>query len=109
MGEHDVTDSVVDIQDVSKIRIHPKYEHSSANFDFSILYMTNALTSLPVCLPASTQSLYDGSMATVIGWGLTSSDGDTSSTLQEAEVEVISNQECSDHYPGKIERYQYSI
>merc|ERR1712241_1098380 len=43
--------------------------------------------------------------ATVTGWGLTSSGGSPASTLQEAEVEVISNQACSDHYPGKIESF----
>ena len=109
VGEHDTSDLVVDRRNVSKIRNHPRYNNSNAHFDFSILFLSFPLTFsssvAPVCLPASTQSQYTGQVATVTGWGLTSSDGSPASTLQEAEVEVISNEACSDHYPGKIERY----
>ena len=108
MGEHDTSDSIADLQDVSKIRNHPRYDFDTTDYDFSILFLTFPLTFsstvAPVCLPASTQSLYTGQVATVTGWGLTSSGGSPASTLQEAEVEVISNQACSDHYPGKIKR-----
>ena len=111
MGEHDTSDSEVDRRDVSKIRSHPKYNNENADYDFSILFLSSPLTFsstiAAVCLPASTQSLYTGQVATVTGWGDTSSDGSPASTLQEAEVTIISNQECNDHYPGKIERYQY--
>ena len=110
MGEHDTSDSEVDRRDVSKIRTHPQYNQEDAYYDFAILFLSSLLTLsssiTPVCLPASTQSLYTGQVATVTGWGLTSSDGSPASTLQEAEVTIISNQECNDHYPGKIERYQ---
>ena len=112
MGEHDTADTDVDRRKVSKIRSHPRYKHENADFDFSILFLSFPLTLsstiAAVCLPASTQSLYIGQVATVTGWGLTSSGGSPASTLQEAEVEVISNQACSDHYPGKIKRYRYN-
>ena len=108
MGEHDTSDSEVDRRDVSKIRTHPQYNQEDAYYDFAILFLSSPLTFSStigaVCLPASTQSLYTGQVATVTGWGLTSSGGSPASTLQEAEVEVISNQACSDHYPGKIKR-----
>ena len=113
MGEHDTSDSEVDRRDVSKIRTHPQYNQEDAYYDFAILFLSSLLTFsssiTPVCLPASTQSLYTGQVATVTGWGLTSSGGSPASTLQEVEVTIISNQECNDHYPGRIERYQYSI
>ena len=106
--EHHTNDNEVDRRDVMKIRSHPKYNHNNADFDFSVLFLSFPLTFsstiAAVCLPASTQSLYTGQVATVTGWGLTSSGGSPASTLQEAEVEVISNQACSDHYPGKIKR-----
>ena len=108
MGEHDTSDSEVDRRDVSKIRSHPKYNHENADYDIAILFLSSPLTFsstiAAVCLPASTQSLYTGQVATVTGWGLTSSGGSPASTLQEAEVDVISNEACSDHYPGKIKR-----
>ena len=109
MGEHDTADTDVDRRKVSKIRSHPRYNNANADFDFAILFLSSPLTFsstiAAVCLPASTQSLYTGQVATVTGWGLTSSGGSPASTLQEAEVEVISNEACNDHYPGKIERY----
>ena len=112
VGEHDTSDTDVDRRDVSKIRSHPKYNHTNADYDVSILFLTAPLTFsssiAPICLPASTQSLYTGQVATVTGWGDIGADGSQASTLQEVEVEVISNEECNnDHYPGKIQRYQY--
>ena len=108
MGEHNTADTVVDRRDVSMIRIHPRYNNENADFDFSILFLTLPLTFsssiAPVCLPASTQSLYTGQVATVTGWGDTSSDGSPASTLREVDVMVLSNEECSDYYPGKIKR-----
>ena len=108
VGEHDTSDSEVDRRDVSKIRSHPKYNNENANYDFTILFLTSPLTFsstiAAVCLPASTQSLYTGQVATVTGWGLTSSDGSQASTLQKVELTVISNQECNDFHPGKIKR-----
>ena len=108
MGEHNTADTEVDRRDVSKIRSPPRYNHANADYDFSILFLSFPLTFSStigaVCLPASTQSLYTGQVATVTGWGLTSSGGSPASTLQEAQVEVISNEACSVHYPGKIER-----
>ena len=108
VGEHETSDSEVDRRDIMKIITHPKYNYYNAHYDFAILFLSSPLTFSStigaVCLPASTQSLYTGQVATVTGWGLTSSGGSPASTLQEAEVEVISNQACSDHYPGKIKR-----
>ena len=109
VGEHDTSDSVVDRRVVSKIRNHPRYDHNNGNYDFSILCLSFPLTFsssiAPICLPASTQSLYTGQVATVTGWGDTGADGSPASTLQEVEVTVMSNEECNVYYPGKIERY----
>ena len=91
------------------IRIHPRYNNENADFDFSILFLTLPLTFsskvAPICLPASTQFLYTGQVATVTGWGDTGADGSPASGLQEVEVTVMSNEECNVYYPGKIERY----
>ena len=109
---HVTSDSVVDDRkNIEKIRIHPRYNYLNADYDFSILFLTSPLdfssnTIGPVCLPASTLSEYDGKVATVIGWGLTSSDGIQSPTLQEVDVTVMTNHDCNNWYPGMIERYQ---
>ena len=111
VAEHDITDTLADIRDVSAITNHPRFNNDNADYDYSILTLTVPLTFLepttaPICLPASIHSSYSGEVATVTGWGLTSSDGSTASTLQKAEVTVVSNEDCTDYYPGKIQRYE---
>ena len=85
VGEHNTADSVADKRDVTKIRTHPRYNDEIADYDVAVLLLTSPLTFssniAPVCLPASTQSLYTGQVATVTGWGLTSSGGSPASTL----------------------------
>ena len=106
VGEHDTTDSDVNRQDVFKIRIHPRYNNEDGHFDVAILFLSSHLSSTiaPICLPASTQSLYTGQVATVTGWGDTGADGNPASTLQEVDVLVESNDKCNDYYPGKIKK-----
>ena len=110
IGEHLTSDSIVDRRDVMKITNHPKYENEDGHYDVGILFLSSTITFsstiAPICLPTSTQSLYTGQVATVTGWGLTSPGGSPASTLQEVEVEVISNEACKDYYPGKIDRFE---
>ena len=108
VGDHDITDFVVDRHNVLAIKNHPKFSNTKADYDVSILILISPITFssvvVPVCLPASTQSLYTGQVATVTGWGHTTSEGSPATTLQEVDVTVISNEKCSDYYPGKIQR-----
>ena len=107
VGAHDTTNSDMDRRDIATIRTHPQYSNSEGKYDAAVLFLSSALTFTstiaPICLHASVQSLYTGKIATVTGWGLTGASGDSSTTLQEVEVTVASNEECSDIYPGKIE------
>ena len=48
-------------------------------------------------------------VATVTGWGSTAYGGSPSSTLQEVNVTVISNDECSSAYGDRIKKYEKSI
>ena len=57
----------------------------------------------PICLPADDSNDYNDFVATVTGWGTTSSGGSTSNRLREVNVVVMTNQECkvipiSKHY-----------
>ena len=105
LGEHDTTDSVADIRTISAITDHPSYTGSGAlDYDFSILTLSSPLTfsrqMAPVCLPALTSALYTGEVATVTGWGTTSSGGSLSPRLLEVDVTVTSNAVCSNSYSG---------
>ena len=93
---------MADRHNISAITHHPRYNHTTADFDVSVLTLAapvNATSKASkICLPASASSLFVGEEATVTGWGDTSSDGGQASTLQEVEVTVVSNQECRNAY-----------
>ena len=105
VGEHDTTDSVADIRSISAITDHPNYDASN-NFanDFSILTLASPITlsnvAAPVCLPSSSSSQFTGQLATVTGWGTTSSGGSQPPRLREVDVTVVSNQQCNNDYGG---------
>ena len=53
----------------------------------------------PICLPFDTQVLNSeeniGRSAFITGWGRQSFNGKSSDVLREADVEIVSNEECS--------------
>ena len=110
MGEHDTSDSVADRHNISAITQHPSYNHDTTDFDFSVLTLAAPVNfshaAAAICLPASPLSLYTGHLATVIGWGDTSSEGEgsQSSTLLETNVTIISNEQCTSAYGDRINR-----
>ena len=112
IGEHDVEDDIdADRFEVSNIENHPGFQYSPLENDISILTLTTRITfsptASPVCLPAPDGFFYPdytGVTATVTGWGDTNTGGGGSSYLQEAEVTVTSNEECSLAYPKRIKR-----
>ena len=107
LEEHNTTDSVVDRRDVSTIINHPRF-NENADYDYAVMTITTPITFsptvAPICLPASVDTQYTYQMAKVLGWGHTSFNGEPSPTLQEVDVMVMSNEQCSDQYPGRIER-----
>ena len=105
VGEHDTTDSAVDIRTVSTITDHPNYaEYNNYAYDVSILTLSSPLTFsrvvAPVCLPSSVSPQYTGQLATVTGWGTTSSGGYLPARLMEVDVTVVSNTQCNNAYGG---------
>ena len=113
VGEHDVSDTEVDRRDVFSISLHPQFDFSNMSYDISILTLLSEITFSstvsPICLPtppddSSAYPDYSGQVAIVAGWGLTSSGGSPASTLQEAAVTIVSNQDCSYIYPGLINK-----
>ena len=88
---------------MAAIHNHPYYGSEGAKFDFD-LSMIKLATAVdfashpdirPVCLPpAGFSGDYSGVTATVTGWGKTSYGGSQSTTLKEADAEVITNHQC---------------
>merc|ERR1712168_803696 len=75
LGEHNISDTVNYIVPISQIIDHPNYNFPF--YDYSILKLSSPLTfsetMSPICLPAITSELYVGVLATVTGWGASSS------------------------------------
>ena len=60
-------------------------------------------TQTPVCLPPrGTQNTYAAANGTVIGWGTLSEGGSQPSTLQQASIPIISNDDCNKAYNNGI-------
>ena len=105
VGEHDTTDAAADIRTVSRITNHPQYNPDNLLNDISILTLSSPLTfsraMSPVCLPADPSLSYAGATATVTGWGRTSPGGDLADSLQEVELTVWSNEDCSNDWSAE--------
>ena len=102
VGEHDTSDSVADIRDVSVITNHPDYSPSNLVNDISIITLSSDIsitrTISPICLPWKTTKTFAGDVATLTGWGRVSGGGPLSPTLQEADITVASNSDCRNSY-----------
>merc|ERR1712142_109104 len=107
LGEHNYNDNSETEtlrMNIASIIDHPDYNHQTTNYDFSLLKMTQAVDFAayphirPACLPADDSNDYNNFVATVTGWGTTSSGGSTSSKLREVDVEVLTNDECKNDY-----------
>ena len=63
------------------------------------LSSTQAPSQTPVCLPPrGANEIYSGQNGTVVGWGTTSEGGTQPSTLQQATIPIISNDQCNEAY-----------
>ena len=110
LGEHDTSDNVADRHNISAITPHPRYNETTADFDFAIITLAAPVNFsaavAPICLPGAEASLYTGETATITGWGHTSSGGAPSPSLLETNVTVISNENCTSSYGSRINRYK---
>ncbi|KAM4722417.1 transmembrane protease serine 6 [Rhinophrynus dorsalis] len=93
---------------VTRLILHPFHDEDSHDYDVALVLLDHPvpLTSplvQPICLPASTHVFPSGSLCWITGWGSVSENGPTSDTLQKVDVELISQDICSELY-----RYQIS-
>jgi secreted trypsin-like serine protease len=86
------------VSDVTKISIIKLWDASTMKFDVAVLTLKSPVTDIaPVRIPLSTDNGPEasGKLLTVAGWGSTSTGGDTSNNLLEAEVPVVSDAEAA--------------
>ena len=112
LGEHSIDDEVVTRASVDRILMDPLF-NSQFQYDFAILTLTQEVTFSsqvsPICLPADLNKDYSGQVATATGWGLLEdtytyidyylyTSSMETSTLQDVNVTVITNQDCQTEY-----------
>jgi len=110
LGEHDYeSDTEADSvrSNIAQIVDHPNYNSRTLNNDYSLVKLAQPIIFAdhphirPICLPEDDSEDFNDMLATVTGWGTTSSGGSLSNELREVEVEVISNSECDNKYPNE--------
>jgi hypothetical protein len=104
LGRHDL-DKWYDGSDFSvrEELPHPEYSESSMDNDFMLVFLQEAVTAsegvVTVKLNSDPSVPTAGQGATIVGWGDTNESeyySDISDVLMQAELSVISNDECSD-------------
>ncbi|MEU5693989.1 serine protease [Actinosynnema sp. NPDC020468] len=85
---------------VTKIWVHPSYRSASSGNDVSVLTLDRNLSSatLPLAQPSDTALYAEGTKATILGWGTTSSGGSASRYLLGATVPLTSDATCRSAY-----------
>jgi len=90
------------VRKAAKVYAHPGYNPSNMSNDFAMIKLDrpvslNACVGT-ACLPTAGRDVAPGSKCWITGWGTLSSGGDTPTILQETEVEIISNEDCTAKY-----------
>jgi len=95
--------------DILEIENHKDYvmRKPYIYYDFSILTIDSSkspFSLMPVCLPADTNTKYEGRWATATGWGATTSDGGGSpKVLMEVDLRVTSDEVCKAKFPALLD------
>ncbi|KAK2817899.1 hypothetical protein Q7C36_021832 [Tachysurus vachellii] len=107
VGEHiiSVNEGTEQTRRVSKIIIHPLYNHTSNDADIALLHLRRNISLgpyvMPVCLPSAERSFARtlGSVrnSVVSGWGRLSQHGHLSNVLQRLEVPRVPLEKCRAH------------
>jgi len=84
------------------IWIHSNYDSSTYENDVALIRLDRAAPQRSVIfvLPDDDRLWEPGTLATVIGWGLTAEGGAGSNSLLQARLPVITEDACSAAYPG---------
>ncbi|XP_026485649.1 trypsin-1-like [Vanessa tameamea] len=98
-GEHNRCERVTppETRFVVKMYVH-NFTLTELTNDISLLLLSSPMeyshAIRPVCLPKNAQNLYASAQVTVAGWGAVGETGSWSCTLLEADLPVLTNEEC---------------
>jgi len=100
VGEHDITNNGDGQQRirVCEKKIHQSYDSNTFDYDYAVLILCDTLAFdtkvAPVCLPTAGEA-FASSTSVVSGWGTLYTNGPMSAILRKAEVNTMTNAECS--------------
>ncbi|KAF5926849.1 hypothetical protein HPG69_001480 [Diceros bicornis minor] len=84
---------------IRTIKIHNNYRPATHENDIAVVELDLSITFTKnihrICLPEATQNILPGSTAYVIGWGSRKYGGNTVADLEQAKVNIISNDVCN--------------
>merc|ERR1712156_1115942 len=104
LREHNTADSVTKTADVAEIITHPDWDRPTIDNDYAILRLAKPVKFnkkvAPACLPADTAATYAGVLATATGWGKLETESNKSPTLQEVDLTVTTQSDCSNAWSG---------
>ncbi|KAL0868211.1 hypothetical protein ABMA27_007747 [Loxostege sticticalis] len=89
---------------VTAVRAHEQFSRVGFYNDIAVLVLADNVQKskyvIPICLPTGelSRQLFDGSLATVVGWGTTRYGGGESSKQLEAKLPVWRNEDCDRAY-----------
>ena len=86
---------------VDQIIIHPQYSNNSLNNDYALLLLDEPITDFePIQLATDTAHDEEPVMSTTMGWGATSSGGNSSNFLLEVDVPI--DDSCGNYSNNEI-------
>ncbi len=101
-GRHRLSAGGGETLPVAEIIIHPSWNRNTAHSDIALLKLATSSSATPLSIDAPSYS--PGTEATVIGWGLTIPDVNSSASdvLMQVQTPVIDNQQCIDVHGSSI-------
>ncbi|KAM9837511.1 transmembrane protease serine 9-like isoform 2-T2 [Aulostomus maculatus] len=99
-GTHEVN------RTVSQIIVHPDYNDITFVNDIALMELSSPVSFTdyisPICLADNSSHVHTSTLCWSTGWGVTGVFEPGSETLQEVEIPVIGNQQCSCSYSPNI-------
>lgn len=89
---------------VSQIIVHPNYNNSLYNNDIALMRLSSPINFTdfirPICLASNSSQFFNATLCWATGWGDVAKDQSlpSSSALQEVQVPVIGNEQCTCNY-----------
>ncbi|XP_078584851.1 chymotrypsinogen B-like [Branchiostoma floridae x Branchiostoma japonicum] len=104
LGEHDLSSASESVQVASIVGAlpHPNYNPQTVENNIMLIKLASPAnlgrTVDVACLPRAGSGYPDGMMCWSTGWGFTSENGPIADKLQQADLPLLSDRECSSHW-----------